>query len=178
MAALHRGSRVGTAAAVALVVAMAAVVKAAPAAAAPMSVHQGTSPLQLLRAAADAHTAARAGAASNGRGGVGTAGVTTVLFLPLDERFTTRDAFLHLAYTTDFRVRRAVSCRVLINTTCNRVVSCRMNSVSCRVVFFLERVVPACRVGFGSTLNVSVHSSLDHLEFDGIVAAMDCRTPV
>jgi len=28
----------------------------------------------------------------------------TVLFLPLDERFTTRDAFIHLAYTTNFQV--------------------------------------------------------------------------
>ena len=33
-----------------------------------------------------------------------TSGVTTVLFLPLDERFTTRDAFLHLALTTTFQV--------------------------------------------------------------------------
>lgn len=33
-----------------------------------------------------------------------TSGVMTVLFLPLDERFTTRDAFLHLALTTTFQV--------------------------------------------------------------------------
>ena len=94
MASRHCGSRLyGAQAICAVLIALACVTNATASSSGPCK-HRASNGAcaPLLRGAGD-----RAAAST-------TSGVTTVLFLPLDERFTTRDAFLHLALTTTFQV--------------------------------------------------------------------------